>query len=573
MKLPGKQNLFQDDKVNLLMLTIAALIVILPIFLRGIPDGYDLPHHLQCAETFVEAFKNGEFYPSWSLSRNYGYGGLELRMYPPISHYVLALFKLATGNWQLAVFASYSFWCILGCLGIYFWSREFVAPPAALFAAVLFAIIPYRINEIYQTFLYAEFAGGSILPFCFAFLTRILKPASEPPGRRRFLSLDTLGLTVALAALILTHLPLTLIGIIGLGVYFLSQTRWSFPKSLNDAVQISIAGILSLAATSFFWMKVVQERFMMAKTSVYEEVVINYDFNFLLTFLQTYDGVSYEVSFIPFFYDLVLLLTVLSVLPMALIGLSKEYNAEKSVWRGVWLTFVFSIFIATVLSKPLWDHLPLLFEVQFPWRWLNIVSVLAPILAAGGFSTCRQWSKNEKQRSSSILIFGLILVSLTLSLSWAVSTGKYIAPDHSEAHAAKAITEEGFKFWWPIWTRENFNQISSEKVLAPGRQITVTEWTALDRRFSIEAGAPQNVRVALFYHPNWRVFIDHQPVPANPDSTGAITFAVPAEKSDITIQFTETNEVLAGRKISMAAWTVLVFLFLTTLAAYQRKSR
>jgi hypothetical protein len=570
MQLTGNRNLFQNEKINLLIITIAAAVVILPVLIYGIPDGYDLPHHLQCAQTYVDAIKKGEFYPSWSADRNFGYGGLELRMYPPVSHYVLAIFKIAAGNWHLATWATYTFWCLLGCLGIYFWAREFVAPPAALFAAVLFAVIPYRVNEIYLTFLYAEFAGGSILPFCFAFLTRILKPRSETGVFASYLSRDALGFAVAVAALILTHLPLTLIGIISFGVYFLSQTSWSFSAFLSNAVKAAIAGILGLALSAFFWIKVVEERAIMAKTTIYEEVVINYDFNFLLTFLQSYEGVAWEVSFIPFFYDLVLLLTVLVVLPMALFGLFKDYYSEKSRWRGIWLTFGFSFLISTILSKPLWDHLPLLFEVQFPWRWLNIVSIFAPILAAGGCTVCLRRYQNENSRASAMAVFGLLVVSLTLSLSWAVFTGKYIPNAESEAHAQKVIREEGFKFWWTIWTREEF-KLTTDKVSAENRAVAVKNWEVLNRSFTVEAGTPQNIRVALFYHPNWHVFVNNQPVAAIADATGAITFSVPAERSEISLNFVETNKVRAARKVSIAAIFVVAILFFATFKTNKRK--
>jgi hypothetical protein len=570
MQLTGKQNLFQNEKLNLLIISIAAAVVILPVLFYGIPDGYDLPHHLQCAQTYVDAVKSGNFYPSWSADRNFGYGGLEIRMYPPVSHYVLALFKIAAGNWHTATWATYTFWSLLGCFGIYFWAREFVAPPAALFAALLFAVIPYRVNEVFQTFLYAEFAGGSILPFCFAFLTRILKPRSESAGFAGYFSRDALGFAVAVAALILTHLPLTLIGIIGLGVYFLTQTKWNPTVFLANAVKVSIGGILGLALSAFFWIKVVEERAMMAKTSVYDEIVINYKLNFLLTFLQTFEGAAWHVSFLPAFYDLILLVTILIVLPMAIFGLLKEYNREKSGWRGVWLTFAFSLFIATVLSKPLWDHLPLLFEVQFPWRWLNIVSIFAPVLAAGGAAVCLRRCRDEKTRTAPVLIFGLLVMSIALSLSWSVSAARYIAPAQTEAQAQKFIEAEGFRFWWTIWTREEFKQTTG-KVSADNRAVTLTNWEVLNRNFTIEAGAPQNVRVALFYHPNWHVSVNNQAVAPGSDPTGALTFPVPAEKSEVALDFVETKKALAARKVSFASIFVLVFLFLATLKSNKQK--
>lgn len=557
-----RKNPFQKETFYLLFIAAAASVMILPVLFRGVPDGFDFSHHYQTTATFIEAIRTGELYPSWSLNRNLGYGGLELRMYPPVSHYVLALAWMATGDWHLATWLVYSFWCVLGCLGVYFLAREFVSTEASVFAAVLFAVIPYRINEVYQTFLYAEFAAGSILPFCFAFLTRMIKAGNEDAsgGKRPFFSGDLLGFTVSLAALILTHLPLTLIGVIALGIYFLSQVRWRLPEFLRSFSRAFFAGILSLAATSFFWVKVVQERFIMAKTSVYEEVHVHYEFNFLLTPLQTYDQASQAVSFVAAFYDVILLLTILIVLPMAIIGFLKNLSLEKNVGRGMWTVFAFSVFITTVLSKPLWDVLPLLFEVQFPWRWLNIVSVFAPVLAAGGFSVCLKWYQNEKKRASSLLVFGPLFISLILSLSWAVSTARYVPPEKVEKQVETAIEQEGLNFWWPIWARKEFTKLPPEKISVQNRPAEIVEWKNTSREFTVEAGPAAEARVAVFYHPNWKVSINNRPVEIRPDPTGAVAFEVPPERASVSMTFVETKEVSAAQNVSLAAWALILLL-------------
>jgi hypothetical protein len=69
------QNFTRTEKFYLLVLAAVSVAVILPVLFYGIPYGYDLPHHYQCAMTFYEAFLTGDFYPSWSLNRNFGFGG------------------------------------------------------------------------------------------------------------------------------------------------------------------------------------------------------------------------------------------------------------------------------------------------------------------------------------------------------------------------------------------------------------------------------------------------------------------------------------------------------------------
>lgn len=560
------RNIFRNEKYNVWVVSLAAAAVILPMLFWGTPDGVDISHHYQCAATYLESFAAGEFYPSWSAERNFGYGGLEARLYPPLSHITLALFRLAAGNWHLATWATFTFWWIVGSLGVYIWAREFVEPKKAVCAAVLFALIPYRINEVYQTFMHAELVGGAILPFCFAFLTRILKSSDEVENLaeslslRRFLSGDVIGLAISFAALILAHLPLTFIGGISLGIYFLTQVEWKFYRFLQGFLKTSLAVGLALAATSFFWTKVLQEHFLMAKNSFYDTIFLRYENNFLLTHLQTYDEVNVGVSYITAYYDVILLLTVLAFLPLAIIGWKQSNAFDGRKWRGVRAIFIFSILVGTIFSKPLWDYLPLFSEVQFPWRWLNIVSVAAPILAVSGFSACSVWLQNEKLRAYSVTLHGLMLISLGGMFFFVLSTAKYIPPPEMEGTVEKFVRQEGFEFWWTTWAKKEFLKDSLEKVSAANRNTEIIEWKNSRRKFIIKAGEATDARVAVFYHPNWEAVVNNKIEALKPDPNGALLVTVSTEDSSINLEFRETRTVIFARYISLLCW-ILLFLY------------
>jgi hypothetical protein len=72
--------------LNVLFLLCVSAAIVLPIYFNGIPYGYDLPHHFQCAMAYVESIRAGDLYPSWSLNRNLGFVGMASRLYPQIAH-------------------------------------------------------------------------------------------------------------------------------------------------------------------------------------------------------------------------------------------------------------------------------------------------------------------------------------------------------------------------------------------------------------------------------------------------------------------------------------------------------
>ena len=85
---------------------------------------------------------------------------------------------------------------------------------SAMWAAILYALAPYHVNQLYQAFLLAEFAGAAVLPFAFGFVERVCR-------RGRYS--DIAGLAATYAFLILTHLPLAVMGSLALAIYSLAR--------------------------------------------------------------------------------------------------------------------------------------------------------------------------------------------------------------------------------------------------------------------------------------------------------------------------------------------------------------
>src|SRR3954463_15105616 len=78
------------------------LIVCVPIFLYGVPYSGDVRHHYRLAQCFYDSITSGDPYPSWLSFTNGGYGDPSVRFYPPALSYLLACFRLLTGDWYWA---------------------------------------------------------------------------------------------------------------------------------------------------------------------------------------------------------------------------------------------------------------------------------------------------------------------------------------------------------------------------------------------------------------------------------------------------------------------------------------
>ncbi len=535
-----------------------AVAVFLPVFYYGLPWSIDFLHHYQCAYSFYEGIVSGDFYPSWSAARNLGFGGMELRLYPPLSHYTLAVFYAFFHNWHIAACVTLTFYSILGSLGVFIWARELMPSKQAAFAGCGFAFLPYHLSQIYGTFFFAEYVGTSLLPFSFLFVYRVAK-------RGRLI--DIAGLAAAFALLILSHLPLTVIGSVSCAIYGLSllERRQLF----SQTVKLSVGVIIGLAASSFFWIKVLLEKDLMARTTIYPDLWLDYRLHFLLTPIQTYAaGMATNVyEYATSLYDWTLFcaagLVAVCAVPFVI---STRGKLEKN-FKGIWLVFAISVFLTLPFSKFLWDNVTVLQDLQFPWRWLSVVSVTAPVLAAGKLDFLFAALKTKK-RPLALIAAGFVFATAVFSVTYLMGRALYVPTDITEITIKSVQTAKGLPFWWTKWARFEFLE-NTNKITAANRNFNIENWQPDAKEFQISQGDAQNVRIAVFYHPNWHALVNGFPVETMPDSGGAVLIPVTAAESTVNLFFEEEKSVESAQKISVVGW---IFIFLVLFNHLARKT-
>jgi len=537
---------------NFYLLIVIAVVAILPIYFFGLPTGIDMPHHYQCALTYYESFSSGNFFPSWSLNRNLGFGGMETRLYPPLSHYSLALAFLVVKNWHIASWLVITFFTFCGGYGVYLWACEYMPPRQAVYAGCLYILFPYHLSQIYSSFLYAEYIGACIIPFVFLFVARICR-------NDKFW--DVLGLAISLAALILTHLPLTVIGSVCFLVYGLSllereKIRLQFGK-------LACGITAGLAASSFFWTKVLQEKAWLAKSLVYPDGWSDYRLHFLFTPIQTYEGAAvYVYNDATSFYDLMLLVMLTCVLACTIPFYVRARQTAKNL-QSVWILFGFSLFMTLIFSRFVWDALPLLQDVQFPWRFLTIVCLAGAVLAAEKLDILAEWFQN-KNRPFALIIGGCLFAVIAFSAGRIIYNASYLPAETVSLMVKVKSQERGFAFWWTIWTKKEA-LLDTNKISAGYRTPEIETWEPTKRDFQISSGENENVRVATFYHPNWKATVNNLPIEIQSDENGAILIPVPPQNSTVKLYFQETSLQQIGQLISGLTWFGIIFFLVLQL--------
>jgi 4-amino-4-deoxy-L-arabinose transferase-like glycosyltransferase len=539
---PHVSNIHNSYK-NILIIVAFAVIAMLPAYWFGLPSGNDQSQHYQFAWTVYNSVKSGDIYPSFAPGTNHGFGDYGLRFYPPLTYYVLAGLRIVTGDWYFASMIALTLVFFTGALGIYLWTRDLFDERTALIAAALYTFIPYHLNEIYNNALLAEFFATAVLPFCFLYLHRTMVRLSLK---------NALLLAVSTSLLVLTHLPLTLIGGIAMAVYAVCLIdRERLVRQLGS---LALVGLLTAAMTAFYWPRWLPElAWITHNTDKYFSTTWDYRSNFLL--LPTHWTNLSEDVLNLWFADLMLIVGVVIALPAAILVLR---GREK--WRPLLpllIMVALAALMTTPLTEPLWNKLSFLQKTQFPWRWLAVVSMFAAVLGAVGITRGL-----DESREKNVLVPGLVALSLASLAFMSVLIGRtpiYITHSELKHEISTFDDSTGCDCWWPVWAKTAaFTQKAD--VIASGRDVTIKTWSPGERVFVVAPGAATTAMIKTWYYPRWMANVNGGAVEAHSDENGALTIDIPPDTADVSVRFVEPSYVRGAGIISLLAWIIVAFI-------------
>ena len=531
-----------------------SVLAVIPVLLFGVPSNRDLSNHFRFALPFYDAIAHGNFYPSWLAESNGGFGDPSFRFYPPALYYLLSLFRFVTGEWYLATLLTLLVVAVAGGLGIYLWARAVLPSSQAMWVGLFYALAPYHLNQLYQATMLAEWAGAAVLPFVFAFVERICAH-----GRRR----DVAGLAVSYALLVLTHLPLTVIGSMALVVYAL--VRVDSARRIGTLAKLAAGVALGLCASSIYWVTMISELRWIGINQIDRDASVDYRFNFLLS---TFSPDNMNV----WWMNILLLMTLLLSAPalaaaIPLLRRSHAWRNRHALLAVVVLT-LFALFMALPLSRPVWSLLSPLQQTQFPWRWLALISMGVAILTAAALPLIDQ-SNQTVARAKRLAILGAMSVAVVFTLSHVVREAKFLPRPAFENTLAEVRGTSSVNYWFPIWASSTPTQMTNE-VEAAGRAVAVESWAPEVRRFSVVAGDATEARVKTFYYPHWFATSGNQVLPTRPDKDGALLISLPHDAVSVDLVF---REPLRSRVSSFASLAGFMFIGVLGIPLSWRRKR
>jgi uncharacterized membrane protein len=223
----------------LLIIVIAAAVPVIPMLFYGNAWGHDFDLHIPAWMEAAQQIRDGILYPRWTAGANYGFAQPFFIFYPPLSWMTGAILGLML-PWKMV--PGVYVWLILVLAGAAMWkcANEWLDPPDAVMAGLLYASNPYLIATAYKRCDYAELMASALFPLLVWAGIRIGRDARE----------IVLPLSIVLAALWLADLPAAVIASYSLGWLLLFSSL--IHRSLRPLLSGATAVLVAFGGIAFF---------------------------------------------------------------------------------------------------------------------------------------------------------------------------------------------------------------------------------------------------------------------------------------------------------------------------------
>jgi hypothetical protein len=542
----------------------------------GLPRATDAELHVYRAAELNHVLGEGVFYPRWAPDFYYGYGYPIFNYYAPLTYYLANLLDLILGVGTVgAVQAVFVLGFLLAGVGAYLLGRELFGPESGVVAAACYCFAPYVLFvDPHARGNLAEHFALSLLPLVFYSYRRLV----SGKGRGAAFAAGVLGL----AALVLSHNLLALVSGALIAAYLVWQAIAE--RQLRGAGWGGAALLVAACLSAFFWLPALAERH-----AVKLEVIGPGHFDFHEHFVSIGELLAGSMrldmgSAAPRFWLNLgpgqWVLALVGIVALALSGLARR---RALFFAAAALVLVF---LMLPLSSVLWERVPGMEYLQFPWRLLGPAALMLAVCAAAGVRLLRPglWRRVGSVGAT----LGVLLLSLPLLYppEWDPGFGGTEPLDYLEweqKSLALGTTSTGDYLPVTVLAQLGPHETLIDSYAGPGPvdkvdraelpddvAVGVVEHGPLHDRLAIDAAAGFVLRLYTFYFPGWRAYVDGDEVPIEvTEPEGFVSIAVPAGEHEVLVRFGDTMVRTIAWLVSLVGAAGLV----AVLAAIPRLCR
>jgi hypothetical protein len=518
----------------LLIIFLFSLWSLRSLFHPGFIYSHDSLWHVERIQN-ISTLITSQFPVRWSPSLDHGYGAPLFNFTYPAPYYLGSLLMFIglgpVASYKILLLIAY----ILGGVGVYLLGRKHV--PTGLVAAVLYILIPYQYLDIFVRGALGEVFALGLAPWVFLAISTI-------ESRQKLNWFAPLPFVL----LLLSHNFFSYL--IGAMIVFFALTIYQQKKLIFSSL------LLSITLSSFFVLPAMLEKNLLLYTQtpntdyashfVYPSQLISTAWNYLGS-MPGYN--ASEMSF---------QLGIPTVIIFALY-LATPASRKKIVYL---VTFLVSLFLMLPYSDFIWRSIPILSIIQFPWRFLGILTVITPLFylsVADSFG-----HKPVFKYFSYVLVFVALFTTYSYArpLKW-LNDDEFMQLHYEYAGGTMSAHREEIV---PKWASlERYEPAGGRLKIAGAEPTGLVEQ---DSSLSFNLITDQHDLTGVWhrnYYPSWQGRVDGQSMQLSPTDSGEISFKLLTGEHKYEIYLGSTAYAKLGNTLS------LIGLFICGYLAYVDK--
>jgi hypothetical protein len=562
------------------VILLAAAVAIFPQLPRGNSCGHDFDIHLLSWFEAQNGWRHAIPYPHWTESPNFVAGEPRFVFYPPLTWMLGAALGLVLPWTLVPIVLTFLLLAATG-LATRALSHEMLTDGPATLAGCAALFSGYALFTAYERTAFGELTGGFWIPQILLFALRDHNTSSHL--FKRALDGSTAPLALVVAGAWLSNAPVGVMGSYLLTAVALTAALLS--KSWAPLVRAFAGTALGMGLAAIYLVPAVWEQHWadLRKATDYSLFQIENSWLFARhadPWLDFHDTVLHHASIIAIVMIAVALGGVL------VSWLRGRLPGQRRWWIPLALIPVAVLFLQFPVSQPVWNALPKLRFLQFPWRWLVVLEAPMAIFFAAAAWCSRRWRQVAVLAACTAVflavtaVAGLVFFQYcetddavpSLLATYRSGAGVLGSDEYAPPGADNSMVAMGL----PDACLSGDAGIQLGIAGAPDEN---PEWRveqgSCDATATAQLREPEHLRIAMVTghagylilrlrsYPAWRVNVNGLLITSLPKrADGLMAVPVPQGPVDLTVDWTTTVDVIAGRWLSGLALLLLTAMFL-----------
>lgn len=486
----------------------------------------------------------------WAPDAGFGYGEPVFNFYMQIPYLIGEIFHIVGFQLIDSIKILFILSLVGSAISMFFLARQIWGNNlSAILSAVVYVWAPYRAVDVWVRGALPEAMAFIIFPLIILLINSFFAP-------KHFKNLVLLSLLLSL--LLITHNLsfLMFMPFLFVWVAFLSFLK----KEWKPILPIIGSFIFALFMSAFYLLPVILESkfvhldlttrgyfdFRGHFTTIYQLLISRF-WGYGASLFGPVDDISLSVGQIQWMLPIVTLLGFL---------------VKKKDWKKLAaLIFIgwFALFMSHNKSALVWEKLPFLAYIQFPWRWLSIATFSFAIASGGLVPFLRNRYKN-------IVISCIILLTVLINIPF-FREDIWKEVSDKEIFSGKLWEEQisaSLPDYWPSFAQEMpSSPAPNEPILLSGEGNIVTEEKKSNKvsyKINIQSDKAE-VQFPIVFFPGWKGMLDDRSLDIYPSGDfGLITADIKKATQTVSLSFGNTPVRTIGNIISLISALIFILL-------------